>query len=309
MLTRCWSACQLPTVTARAAPDADAAPEAGATPNAPLVRLRSVTANVPGVAAVSVCRPAPRLSVPPGAQSPTCSGRYWVSSPIVPLTDVWYTRPSTGRAGPGPQARLNRPDGVPARKPARAGTESCDSRTGSVSSWPVEVTMVAWRTRGNDTSIRSVVSGVANRPRPPAPMLAARVPSGLVTFTLSGVDGSPAAGRTISDPMLRRPCQRRWTTADPEAVHGVRADPLIRLAGNPAGSAAGVEATLTCSTPGPGTRARRAESVSSTASSPGPGSASAAARTPNTAERPTVNTRPIGAVAAGSASANGDGTC
>ena len=53
--------------------------------------------------------------------------------------------------------------------------------------------MVAWRTRGKDTSIRSVVSGVANRTRPPAPMLASRVPSGLVIFTVSGVDGRPAA--------------------------------------------------------------------------------------------------------------------
>src|ERR1700722_11466216 len=94
------------------------------------------------------------------------------------------------------------------------------------------------------------------------------------------------------------------TGLEPEAVHGVRADPLIRLAGNPAGSAPGVEATLTCSTPGRGGE----ESVSRTPSSPGPGRASAAARTPNTAERPTVNTRAIGAVAAGAASANGDGT-
>jgi len=36
------------------------------------------------------------------------------------------------------------------------------------------------------------------------------------------------------------------------AVHGMLADPLIRLAGNPAGHAPGVEATLTCSSPGPG---------------------------------------------------------
>src|SRR3984885_9702704 len=210
MLSRPWSGCQLRMLTARGAPDA---PD---DEGAPLARLRSVTANVPGVAAVSVCRPAPRLSAPPGAHSRTGSGRYWLSSPSVPLTAVGYTRPSTVRAGPWPHAKLTDPDGVTARRPARAGTESCDSRTGSVSSCPVEVTMVAWRTRGKDTSIRSVVSGVANRTRPPAPMLASRVPSGLVTLTVSGVDGRPAAGRTISDPMLRRPCQRRWTTADPE---------------------------------------------------------------------------------------------
>src|ERR1700722_1399706 len=126
MLSRCWSACQLPTVTVRAAPDADAPPEAyaaagaDAAAEAPLVRLRSVTANVPGVAAVSVCRPAPRLSAPPGAHNRTGSGRYWLSSPTVPLTDVWYTRPSTVRAGPCPQAKLTRPSGVTARRPARA---------------------------------------------------------------------------------------------------------------------------------------------------------------------------------------------
>ena len=54
-----------------------------------LARLRSVTANVPGGAAVSVCRPAPKLSVPPGAHIRTDSGRYPLSSPTVPLTDVW----------------------------------------------------------------------------------------------------------------------------------------------------------------------------------------------------------------------------
>ena len=101
MPSRRWSGCQLRTVTAREAP-------AGAAAAGPvLVRLRSVTANVPGVAAISVCRPAPRLSAPPGEHSRTGSGRYWLSSPIVPLTDVWYTRPSTVRAGPWPQARVN----------------------------------------------------------------------------------------------------------------------------------------------------------------------------------------------------------
>src|SRR6516162_7805737 len=145
-------------VTARDAPDAVAVLGAGVV----LVRLRSVTTNVPGAAAVSVCRPAPRLSVPPGEHSWTRSGRYWLSSPIVPLTAVWYTRPSTVRAGPWPHARVNLAcsSGVTARRPARAGTESRDSRTGTVASWPVEVTMVAWRRSGKDTSIRSVVSGV-----------------------------------------------------------------------------------------------------------------------------------------------------
>ena len=111
--------------------------------------------------------------------------------------------------------------------------------------------MVAWRTLGNDTSIRSVVSGVVNLTRPPGPMLACRMPSGLVIFTVSGVDGRPAAGRTISDPMRRWPCQLRWMTGlAVSAVHGMPADPLIKLAGNPAGCAPGVEATLTCSRPG-----------------------------------------------------------
>ena len=58
-------------------------------PGAMLARLRSVTAKVPGVAAVSVCRPAPKLSVPPGEHTRTGSGRYPLSSPTVPLTDVW----------------------------------------------------------------------------------------------------------------------------------------------------------------------------------------------------------------------------
>ena len=83
MLSWRWSGCQLRTVTAREAPDAVAACWAM------LARLRSVTANVPGAAAVSVCRPAPKLSVPPGAHTRTGSGRYPLSSPTVPLTDVW----------------------------------------------------------------------------------------------------------------------------------------------------------------------------------------------------------------------------
>src|SRR3984957_955237 len=137
MLSRPWSGCQLRMVTARDAPDDEGAPGDEDAPDdegAPLARLRSVTANVPGVAAVSVCRPAPRVRAPPVAHSRTGSGRYWLSSPSVPLTDVWYTRPSTVRAGPYPQARLKRRSGVTARRPARAGTESCDSRTGIVSS-------------------------------------------------------------------------------------------------------------------------------------------------------------------------------
>ena len=85
MLSWRWSGCQLRMVTAREAPDAAAVFGSGPM----LARLRSVTANVPGVAAVSVCRPAPKLSVPPGEHSRTCSGRYWLSSPVVPLTDVW----------------------------------------------------------------------------------------------------------------------------------------------------------------------------------------------------------------------------
>ena len=82
-LRRRWSGCQLRMVTAREA-------LAGAAPaDATSVRLRSVTANAPGAAAVSVCRPAPSGSVPPGEHSRTRTGRYWVSSPSVPLTDVW----------------------------------------------------------------------------------------------------------------------------------------------------------------------------------------------------------------------------
>src|SRR5580693_3494066 len=138
MLSRPWSGCQLRMATARAPPDAPDARDATAAPDAsdneaaPLARLRSVTVNVPGVAAVSVCRPAPRLSAPPGAHSRTGSGRYWLREPNVPLTDVWYARPSTVRPGPCPQAKPKLSFGVTARRPARAGTESCDSRTGSV---------------------------------------------------------------------------------------------------------------------------------------------------------------------------------
>ena len=87
MLTRRLSGCQLRTVTAREGVAPDVAPVTGS--GAMLVRLRSVTANVPGVAAVSLCCPSPRLSEPPGEHRLTCSGRYWLSSPIVPLADVW----------------------------------------------------------------------------------------------------------------------------------------------------------------------------------------------------------------------------
>src|SRR5580700_3640469 len=305
MLSRPWSGCQLRTVTARAAPDAPDTPDPADDEAAPLARLRSVTANVPGVAAISVCRPAPRVSAPPGAHSRTGSGRYWLSSPSVPLTDVWYTRPSTVRAGPCPQAKLKRPSGVTARRPARAGTASWDSLTGSVSSWPVEVTMVAWRTRGKDTSIRSVVSGGVNRTRPLGGMLACRVPAGLVIFTVSGVDGRPAAGRTISDEMRRWPGQLRWMTGlASSADHGTPPVPLIRLAGNPVGRAPAVEATLTWSRPAPGGLIR-----SSSASSPGPGRARASACSCSLAGPARVKARAIGAVAAGSAKAAGDGTC
>src|ERR1700750_57876 len=161
--------------------------------------------------------------------------------------------------------------GVTARRSARAGTENRDSLTGSVATWPVAVTRVAWRTRGKDTLMRSVVSGTGNLTRPPGPILAGRVPSGLVTLTVCGVDGWPAADRTISDAMLRWPCQLRWMTGlAVSAVHGIRPDPLTRLAGNPGGCAPGVEATLTCSRPGPGGLIWL-----SSASSPATGTASA----------------------------------
>ena len=136
-------------------------------------------------------------------------------------------------------------------------------------------------------------------------MLACRVPSGLVISTVCGVDGRPRAGRTISDSMRRWPCQLRWMTGLAlSAVHGMLPDPLIRLAGNPGGSAAGVAATLTCSRPGPG-----GLTLPSSASSPGPGRASADACGRRVAGLATVNVRAIGAVAAGSARADGDGTC
>ena len=105
-------------------------------------------------------------------------------------------------------------------------------------------------------------------------MLPWRVPSALVILTVSGVDGRPGAGRTISDEMLRCPGQLRWMTGlAVSAVQGTPAVPLIRLAGNPAGGAPAAPATLTCSTPGLGGRI----SESSSASRPGPGRASAAA--------------------------------
>src|SRR5947207_11744822 len=88
------------------------------------------------------------------------------------------------------------------------------------------------------------------------------------------------------------------------AVHGMLPDPLIRLAGNPGGSAAGFPATLTCSRPGPG-----GPTLPSSASSPGPGRASAEACGRRVTGLATVNVRDIGAVAAGSARADGDGTC
>src|ERR1700730_2639140 len=165
--------------------------------------------------------------------------------------------------------------------------------------------MVAWCTLGKDTSIRSAVSGTLNLTRPPDPMLACRVPSGLVILTVRGVDDTPGADRTISDAMWRLPCQLRCMTGlAVSSVHGVPPNPLIRLAGNPAGRPPGVEATLTCSTPSPGGLI-----LSSRASSPRPGTASAEACSRRVAGRATVNVRAIDGVAAGSAKANGDGTC
>jgi hypothetical protein len=83
MVSRRWSGCQPLTATVREVP-APPAPE----PEPASVRLRSVTANVPPAAAVSVCRPARSVSVLPVVHSRTCSGRYPLSSPSVPLTAV-----------------------------------------------------------------------------------------------------------------------------------------------------------------------------------------------------------------------------
>ena len=158
--------------------------------------------------------------------------------------------------------------------------------------------MVAWRTRGKDTSIRSVVSGGLNVTRPPGPMVPCRVPAGLVTLTVSGVEGKPGAGRTISEEMRRGPRQARWMTGlAVSAVQGMAAVPLIRLAGKSAGCAPAVEAALTCSRPGPGGRISESSSVSR----PGPGRASAAARSCRAAGAAVVKVRAMGAVAAGSA--------
>ena len=137
-------------------------------------------------------------------------------------------------------------------------------------------------------------------------MLACRVPSGLVILTVCGVDGRPRAGRTISDAMRRWPCQLRWMTGLAlSAVHGMLADPLIRLAGNPAGSAPGVagHADLQQARAGRADRGRAARPARGRA---GRARKPAAAGSPG---RRTVNVRAIGAVAAGSARANGDGTC
>src|SRR5439155_13423667 len=113
------------------------------------------------------------------------------------------------------------------------------------------------------------------------------------------------AGRTISESMRRWPCQLRWMTGLAlAAVHGMLPDPLIRLAGNPGGSAAGLPATVTCSRPGPGGLIRP-----SSASSPGPGRASAEARGRRVTGPATENVLAIDTVAAGSASAVGEGTC
>ena len=122
----------------------------------------------------------------------------------------------------------------------------------------------------------SVVSARLNVTRPPKPMLACRVPSGLLILTVCGVD-PPAAGSTISDVIRRLPCQLKWMTGLTEsAIHGVFPDPLTRLAGNPAGSAPGVVVTPTCNTPGPG-GLTLSSSLPSRASRPGLGTASALA--------------------------------
>ena len=188
--------------------------------------------------------------------------------------------------------------GATTRSFASAGTKSRDSSTGSVLTWPVELTVVACCTRGNDTSIRSVVSGRLNATRPPNPTPACRVPAGLEISTVCGTD--PPAACTISVRIRRLPCQLRWMTGFAlSAISGWL--PLNRLAGP--GQEPAV-ATLTCRIPRPG-----GGSLSSSASRPAPGTASAAALSRRAVGWGTVNVRAIGAVPAGSAKVTGDGTC
>ena len=212
--------------------------------------------------------------------------------------------------GPWPQARVTaaRSSGATTFRCVRAGTESRESSTGRVVSWPNWLTVLASCTSGNETLIRSVVNGRLNVTRLPNPMVASRVPSGLLILTVVGID-PPAVGCTISDVIRRLPCQPKWMTGLAEsAIHGVLPDPLTRLAGNPAGRAPGVVATPTCSTPGPG-GLTRSSSLPSGASRPAPGTASALACNRMVTGLATVKVLAMGGVAAGTAPVSGDGTC
>src|SRR5579863_7652505 len=101
-----WSGCQVRMVTARAA-------EAGA--DLVLVaRLRSVTAKVPGVVAVSVWRLGARVSVAEAALgvagaalgvAEAAAGGERDRGPRVGVREVGWGWPSRVRAGPWPQGR------------------------------------------------------------------------------------------------------------------------------------------------------------------------------------------------------------
>src|SRR5581483_1003686 len=215
--------------------------------------------------------------------------------------------PSTVTTGPCPQARLNCAvaSGAAGRSPARAGTDSRDNPSGSVTGWPNGLSTLACRTFGNDTSIRSVTSGLLNTTRPVGPIAPCRTPAGLVIRTVAGAEAPSCAGSTTMDLMRRLPCQLRWITGwGVVASHPMVSPAVSRLGGSVPGSVLVVAATLTCSTPLPGRAV-----WSSTESRPAPGTASADALSRRLAGSLVVNVRASGATLTGLARLRGDGTC
>src|SRR5215472_5162281 len=124
---------------------------------------------------------------------------------------VGNLRPSISTLGPLPQPSWNDVEaaGVVARRPLSAGINSFESPTGSWTSCPdTGSEVVAYCTTGKPIVIRSVVSGGTISVNPSKPMLAYRVPSGLVILIDSGAAAKPGTGRMTMRLIGRLACQR-----------------------------------------------------------------------------------------------------
>src|SRR6202167_3049189 len=150
----------------------------------------SVVVNSPG-ATYSRCFPPPRVTEESWEHSRTLTGRPPDSSPRVPLTDVARLRPSMLMTGPLPQATLNLAvlSSVSTCSPARAGIVSLASpSTGCPDDVPG---CAALAQPGKLIWIWLVVSAFASVATPPRPIVACRVPAGLVTLILVGAAAKP----------------------------------------------------------------------------------------------------------------------